>query len=157
MKALRIIAAIGAILIMAGEAYRSWGVGRPVYAWMDDMLAGSLMLVAAYRVGRPTVSNRALFSASWGIAVGMLYGSFFGKLFEPAQARPGNFNLVALTIGLGAAFALAVGGLIVSVVVRSETPSCRHAGLVPASTHPRALSLVAPWTPEQVRGDGGDA
>ena len=157
MKALRILAAIGAILIMTGEAYRSWGVGRPVYAWMDDMLAGSFMLVAAYRVGRPTVSNRALFSASWGIAVGMLYGSFFGRLFEPAQAHPGNLNLAALTIALGAAFALAIGGLIASVVIRSETPSCRHAGLVPASTDPRALSPMVRWTPEQVWGDGGGA
>ena len=120
MKLLRVIAAIGAILIMTGEAYRSWGVGRPVYAWMDDMLAGSLMLVAAYRVGRPTVSNRALFAASWGVAVGMLYGSFFGKLFEPAQAHPGNFNLALLITLLGAAFALSIGGLIASVVLKSD-------------------------------------
>ena len=150
MRTLRIIGAIGAILIMTGEAYRSWGVGRPVYAWMDDMLAGSLMLVAAYRVGRPTVTNRALFSASWGIAVGMLYGSFFGKLFEPAQAHPGNFNLAALTIALGAAFALAIGGLIASVFIRSGGDGVGESGLV-ADVRAAIRGLTHPPTPSLER------
>lgn len=117
MKALRIVAITGAIMLMLGEAYRSWGVGRPVYAWLDDMLVGSLMLVAAVRVARPTAANRALFSASWGVAVGMLYGSFFGKLFEPASTNAGNFGIGTLTALVGLAFVIAVGGLIASIAL----------------------------------------
>ena len=117
MKALRIIAVIGAILLMVGEAYRSWGAGRPVYAWMDEVLAGTIMIVAAVRVARPTVANRALFSAAWGIAVGMLYGSFFVKLFEPRYAGAGNIPLGLLTVLVGVAFVLAIGGLVASIIL----------------------------------------
>lgn len=115
MKTLRIIAIVGALALMLGEGYRTWGTGRPVYAWMDDMLAGGLMLVAAIRVGRPTVANRALFSAAWGIAVGMLYGSFFVKLFEPQYASAGNIPLGILTALVGLAFAVAIIGLVASI------------------------------------------
>ncbi|QNQ11590.1 hypothetical protein [Sphingomonas alpina] len=120
MKALRIIAIIGAILLMAGEAYRSWGAGRPVAFWMDDMLAGAMMIAAAIAVGRPTRATRSFFSASWGVAVGMLYGSFFGKLFDPASTNPGNFPLGLLTALIGLAFILAIGGLIASILLSDK-------------------------------------
>ena len=121
MTALRWIGIVGALLLMVGEAFRSWGVGRPVYAWMDEVLAGTIMIAAAIRVARPTVANRALFSAAWGIAVGMLYGSFFVKLFEPRYADAGNIPLGLLTALVGAAFVLAIGGLIASIVLPGET------------------------------------
>lgn len=117
MKALRILGLIGAILLMAGEGYRSWGAGRPVVFWMDDMLAGAMMIAAAILVGHPTVSRRAFFSASWGVAVGMLYGSFFGKLYDPANSNPGNFSIGLLTWLVGIAFAIAIGGLIASILL----------------------------------------
>ena len=93
LKWLRIWAVIGALSLMIGEAYRSWGVGRPTAFWMDDMLAGVLLLASAWAMRAPTPLRHAWFSASWGIATGMLYGSFFGKLFDPTHAQPGNFGL----------------------------------------------------------------
>jgi hypothetical protein len=117
VRALRIIAIVGALALMLGEAYRTWGTGRPVYAWMDDMLAGGLMLIAAVRMAHPTLINRTLFSACWGIAVGMLYGSFFSKLFDPASSNAGNFGLGTLTVLVGIAFVIAIGGLIASIVL----------------------------------------
>ena len=122
MKILRIIAIIGALALMLGEAYRTWGTGRPIYAWMDDMLAGGLMLVAAIRMAHPTLINRTLFSACWGIAVGMLYGSFFGKLFDPASSNPGNFGIGILTVLVGIAFVVAIVGLIASIVLPEREP-----------------------------------
>jgi hypothetical protein len=120
VKALRILAIVGALLLMGGEAYRSWGVGRPVAFWMDDMLAGAMMIAAAIMVGRPTRVTRSFFSAAWGVAVGMLYGSFFGKLFDAASANPGNFPLGLLTALLGVAFAISIAGLFASIVLPSE-------------------------------------
>ena len=117
MKTLRILAIVGALLLMGGEAYRSWGVGRPVAFWMDDMLAGAMMIAAAIAVRRPTRATRSFFSASWGVAVGMLYGSFFGKLFDPAGANPGNFSLGILTALIGLAFAISIAGLVASIVL----------------------------------------
>lgn len=117
MKALRLIAIMGALALMVGEAYRSWGVGRPVAFWMDDMLAGGLLIVSAIMVGVPTVARRAFFTGAWGICVGMLYGSFFGKLFAPQDSDPGNFDLGLLTGLIGLAFAVAVAGMVASIVL----------------------------------------
>lgn len=117
MKALRVIAILGALALMIGEAYRSWGVGRPVAFWMDDMLAGGLLIASAIMVGMPTVARRAFFTGAWGICVGMLYGSFFGKLFVPQDADPGNFDLGLLTGLIGLAFAVAVAGMVASIVI----------------------------------------
>jgi hypothetical protein len=117
VKALRLIAIVAAIVLMAGEGYRSWGQGRPVFAWLDDMLAGTMMIAAAIMVGRPTRTTRAFFSAAWGVAVGMLDGSFFSKLANPGAADPGNFPVGLLTALLGIAFVLAILGLIASIVL----------------------------------------
>jgi hypothetical protein len=120
MKSLRIVAIVGAILIMAGEAYRSWGAGRPVFAWLDDMIAGAMMISAALLVRRPTVARRAYFAASWGVAVGMLYGSYFSKLHAPSPSDPGNIELRALTVLVGIALLLAIGGLIASILLPDQ-------------------------------------
>ena len=117
MKTLRILAIIGAVLLMAGEAYRTWGTGRPVAFWMDDMLAGAMMIAAAIMVRRPTRATHAFFSAAWGVAVGMLYGSFFGKVFDPAASNPGNFSLGILTALIGFAFIVSIAGLVASILL----------------------------------------
>ena len=117
MKVLRLVAIIAAIVLMIGEGYRSWGQGRPVFAWLDDMLAGAMMIVAAVMVGRPTRATRTFFSAAWGVAVGMLYGSFFSKLANPAGANPGNFPVGLLTVLLGVAFVFAIAGLVASILL----------------------------------------
>jgi hypothetical protein len=47
MRLLRVVAVILALPLMGGEAYRSWGAGRHVAFWMDDMLMGSLLIGSA--------------------------------------------------------------------------------------------------------------
>lgn len=117
LRVLRTIAVIGALMLMLGEAYRSWGAGRPAAFWMDDMLAGALMIWAAWAVRTGSAASHAFFAGSWGIAVGMLYGSFFGKVFDPANANPGNFSLGLLTLLVGVAFVIAIGGLLASILL----------------------------------------
>jgi hypothetical protein len=117
MKTLRTLAVIAALALMIGELWRSWGVGRPVLFVLDDQLAGGFMLAAAWAMRDDTKRNRAAFSAAWGVAVGMLYGSFFGKLIEPQSAVPGNWNLGVLTALLGFAFAVALAGLWFSITL----------------------------------------
>ena len=117
MKTLRIISIIGALLLMGGEVYRSWGAGRPVAFWMDDMLAGAMMIAAAIMMAHPTQARRNFLSAAWGVSVGMLYGSFFGKVFDPASTNSGNFSLGLLTVLVGVAFAISIAGLIASILL----------------------------------------
>ena len=109
-------AALGASLII-GEAFRSWGMGRTPTAWLDDMLIGGLLIVAAIMAGRPGWRRRALFTGAWGANAGMLFGSFFGKVFDPVHSNAGNFALGTLTALLGLAFAVAVGGFVLSLII----------------------------------------
>ena len=120
MKALRIVAILLALSLMIGEAYRSWGVGRPVAFWMDDQIMGAMLIFGAILVRNPTRMARSLFAGGWGVNAGMLYGSFFGKVFDPAAANPGNFALGPLTALIGIAFAVSVAGLIASIILPDQ-------------------------------------
>jgi hypothetical protein len=117
MKALRIVAILLALSLMLGECWRSWGVGRPVMFVLDDQLMGGFLSAAAWAVRRETLRTRAAFSAAWGVLAGMLYGSFFGKVFEPAKAQAGNWDLGVLTILLGIAFLVSLVGLWLSMTL----------------------------------------
>lgn len=111
MKALRIVAVLLALSLMIGECWRSWGAGRPIMFVLDDQLMGGFLIVAAWAVGHQTIRTRAAFSAAWGVVAGMLYGSFFGKVFEPATVQPGNWDLGVLTWLIGAASLTSLIGL----------------------------------------------
>jgi hypothetical protein len=119
---LRILAVVHALSLMIGEAYRTWGANRPAAFWLDDMLAGALLIAGAVAVGKPTPARRALFTGGWGVCVGMLYGSFFGKVFAPQRENAGNFDLGVLTALIGLALATAVFGFVASLVVVPKTP-----------------------------------
>jgi hypothetical protein len=120
MKTLRMIAVAGALALMIGELWRSWGVGRHPLFILDDMLAGGFMLAAAWAVRRDTKRNRAAFAAAWGVSAGMLYGSFFGKLIDPASSNAGNWDMGVLTALLGVAFVIALGGLWFSMTLPGD-------------------------------------
>lgn len=116
MKALRALALILGLSLMLGEAYRSWGAGRPAYAWLDDQIMGALLIAGAWVTRIPTPRRLALLAGAWGVNAGMLYGSFFGKVFEPGSSNPGNFGMGVLTALIGMAFATAIAGLIWTIV-----------------------------------------
>jgi hypothetical protein len=117
VKALRALAIILGLSLIIGEAYRSWGAGRPVALWMDDMLMGGLLIAAAIAVGQETWKRRALFTGAWGVNAGMLYGSFFAKVVEPQSTNPGNFDLGVLTALIGLAFAASLIGFATSLII----------------------------------------
>lgn len=121
MRWLRVLALVLALSLMIGECWRSWGVGRPVVFVLDDQLMGGFLLAAAWAVRRETVRTRAAFSGAWGVVAGMLYGSFFGKVFEPEKAQAGNWDLGVLTCLLGLAFLLSLVGLWFSMVLPTTT------------------------------------
>lgn len=120
MKSLRIVALLLALSLMIGEGWRSWGVGRPIMFMLDDQLMGGFLIAAAWAVRRETVRTRAAFSAAWGVVAGMLYGSFFGKVFEPAKAQAGNWDLGVLTVLLGVAFLVSLVGLWFSMTLARQ-------------------------------------
>ena len=111
MAALRIVALLLALSLMIGECWRSRGVGRPIMFVLDDQLMGGFLIVAAWAVGSDTRRSRAAFAPAWGVMAGMLYGSFFGKVFEPAEAQAGNWDLGVLTWLVGTAFVVSLLGM----------------------------------------------
>ena len=120
MKTLRVAAVLLALSLMIGECWRSWGAGRPVMFVLDDQMMGGFLIAAAWAVGRETVRTRAAFSAGWGVVAGMLYGSFFGKVFDPGQAEAGNWDLGVLTWLIGVAFLTSLIGLWFSMTLPTE-------------------------------------
>ena len=117
MKLLRIIAVLLALSLMIGELWRSWGAGRPIMFVLDDQIMGAMLIAAAVFVARDTFNRRAFFTAAWGVNAGMLYGSFFGKVFAPETTNSGNWDLGILTILVGVAFFTAVIGMILSITL----------------------------------------
>lgn len=108
---LRFLAIGLSLSLMIGELIRSWGAGRPIMFILDDFFWGGLLLVGAILMAKPTRLRWGIFVAGWGSCAGMLYGSFFGKVFAPASANSGNFDLGLLTGLIGVAFAVSLAGL----------------------------------------------
>lgn len=120
MKTLRILAIVFGVTAVTGEAYRSWGVGRPIAFWLDDVIAGSLLVSSAIAVGVETTRRRAFFSGAWGVAAGMCYLSFFEKVFAPETINTGNASLGSLTALAGVGLAATTAGLIASIVLPTK-------------------------------------
>lgn len=118
---LRVLGAGLALSLMVGELIRSWGVGRPIMFVLDDFFMGGLLLLGAWLMRAPTPVRGHVFIAGWASCAGMLYGSFFGKVFDPAGANSGNFNLGFLTAIIGLAFAISLVGLAWSLKEVSRT------------------------------------
>ncbi len=112
---LRVLGAGLALSLMIGEAIRTWGTGRPFAFWFDDYWTGGLLLAGAILMGRPTPFRSHLFVAGWAACTGMIYVSFFGKIFDPESANSGNMDLGFLTLLIGMAFVTSCIGLIWSL------------------------------------------
>ena len=108
---LRVLGAGLAVSLMIGELIRSWGVGRPIMFILDDFFWGGLLLVGAIMMAQPTRVRWGIFVAGWASCAGMMYGSFFGKVFDPASANSGNLDLGFLTTIIGIGFVVSLIGL----------------------------------------------
>lgn len=104
----------GAGLII-GESIRSWGQGRHPLFVLDDFFIGVPLLLTAWLVGSPTPMRKAAFSAAFAASAGMLYGSFFGKLLEPAGDHSSSFDVGFLTFLVGVAFVSSLVSLALSL------------------------------------------
>ncbi|MFL6765920.1 MAG: hypothetical protein ACJ8FO_12070 [Sphingomicrobium sp.] len=121
MRALRLLTVLLALLLMIGEIWRSWGT-RPVTAVLDDLIAGVLMIAAAWAVGAETLRTRTAFSATWGLVAGGLFGSFYSKLAAPNRVDAGNWSPNVLIWTLGAAFLVSLACLVLSILLPARPP-----------------------------------
>lgn len=109
--------------LMIGELIRSWGQDRPLVFVVDDFFIGIPLVVTGFLMAKDTKIRRAAFAASWGMTVGGLYSSFWGKLLTPDPvAAATNIPFQTLTIIIGLAYFTAIGGLIASLVLKTREP-----------------------------------
>jgi peptidoglycan/LPS O-acetylase OafA/YrhL len=90
-----------------------------ISGYLDDFVAGGLLLLAATLVSRGHPRGRAALVAAWGILCGGLYNSFFGQL---ESARPTDVS------GLPSAAVIAVKGALYAVALYALNRSVRRIG-----------------------------
>jgi len=94
-----------------------------ISGYVDDFIAGGLLLYAARAVSRGKPRGQVLLVAAWAVLCGGLYGSFFSQL-GVARDVSGLPNALVVAIK-GLLYAVALVGLVLSV--RSAAPSGRAA------------------------------
>jgi hypothetical protein len=121
VKTLRIAAIAFGVLVIAGEIFRSWGE-RAIIMWLDDFMVGAALIAAALLLSPETPRRRAIFSAAWAFAVGIIYISFFDKVVLAEAIGPGvEFNRLNIFVTLS--LVLAAAGLAASLVIPFSSAS----------------------------------
>ena len=87
---------------------------QPLASYVDDFIAGGLLLIAASAVTRGRPDGRARLVAAWGILCGGMYGSFFGQLGREGDDISGLPNDVVVAIK-GAICLVALTAMVLSV------------------------------------------
>ena len=113
---LRLAGILLALALMIGEVWRSWGAERPFVFVVDDFVFGVPLLIAALLAKRPTARGKPFLAAAWAGNVGMLYGSFFTKVVDPAATNAGNWNADVLTWLIGLAFGVSLLGVLGTLI-----------------------------------------
>ena len=86
-----------------------------IAGYVDDFIAGGLLLYAASAVSRGRASGPPLLAAAWGVLCGGLYGSFFHQLESDAAHDVSGLANSTVLLVKGGLYAIALVGLVLSV------------------------------------------
>ena len=90
-----------------------------ISGYVDDFIAGGLLLYAARAVSRNQPSGPALLVAAWAVLCGGLYNSFFYQLERSAAHDISGLPNTTVVVIKGVLYAIALVALVLSV--RSAT------------------------------------
>jgi hypothetical protein len=96
------------------EALRRRTDFEPFHAYVDDFIAGALLLHAAQAVTRGKRSGPVLLAVAWAVLCGGLYGSFFWQLVSTEARDVGGLPNAAVVAVKGALWAIALAGLVLA-------------------------------------------
>src|SRR5262245_51872141 len=85
-----------------------------ISGYVDDFIAGALLLYAARPVSQGKPSGDVLLVLAWAVLSGGLYNSFFGQLENPASHDVGGLPNMTVVIIKGVLYAIALAGLVLS-------------------------------------------
>lgn len=107
----RQIALVVGLVLPAIETWRRWNQLADWPSWLDDYLAGALLLYGWW-AGRGEVRRcRPYLMAAWGYTLGMAYMSFFGQLRSVTIADPSGVPILGVLAFKGFGLFLAAAGL----------------------------------------------
>ena len=95
--------------------WSTWHENPP--ALFDDYVLAGFLLFGAWRVGKDAVNGQRFLAAAWGVALGMVFLSFFGQLasLRAGQADPAPVSSEWVAVVKGAGLVIVVLGLISSL------------------------------------------
>jgi len=109
-----------------GAAY-AMGIGLPLlealrrrthfehfHSYVDDFIAGALLLYAAHAVTQGKRSGPVLLAVAWAVLCGGLYGSFFWQLFSTEARDVGGLPNVTVVAIKGVLYAIALVALVLA-------------------------------------------
>ena len=86
-----------------------------IASYVDDFIAGALLLWAARAVSRGKPSGPVLLVMAWATLSGGLYGSFFGQLERMAETDVGGLPGATVVAIKGVLYAITLAALVCSV------------------------------------------
>ena len=93
-----------------------------ISGYVDDFIAGGLLLYAARAVSNQKASGPTLLVAAWAVLCGGLYGSFFWQLESGAAHDVSGLSNTTVLLVKGLLYAVALTGLVLSIR-RASAPS----------------------------------
>ena len=85
-----------------------------VAGYVDDFIAGALLLYAARAVSQGKRSGDVLLVLAWAVLSGGLYNSFFSQLENTASHDVGGLPNMTVVVIKGVLYAIALAGLVLS-------------------------------------------
>jgi uncharacterized membrane protein YdcZ (DUF606 family) len=82
------------------------------HSYVDDFIAGGLLLYAAHAVTRSRRGGPVLLAVAWAVLCGGLYGSFFWQLSSEAAHDVGGLSNTTVVVIKGVLYAIALTGLV---------------------------------------------
>jgi hypothetical protein len=116
------IAFVGGILTPVLESVRRWhqiSDIRYFMTWFDDYIIGSFLVFAAWRTHKSIAKGRKYLIASWGIATGMSFYSFFSQLQAINHPDPAPVSTSTVAIVKGIMFLVCIISLLFSLTDNS--------------------------------------
>lgn len=85
-----------------------------ISGYVDDFIAGALLLYAARAVSKGRLGGEVLLVLAWGVLSGGLYNSFFGQLESTAAVDVGGLPNMTVVVIKGVLYAISLAGLVLS-------------------------------------------
>jgi hypothetical protein len=83
-----------------------------LHSYVDDFIAGGLLLYAAHAVTRSKRGGPVLLAVAWAVLCGGLYSSFFWQLSRDATHDVGGLSNLTVVVIKGVLYAIALTGLV---------------------------------------------